>query len=232
MRRPVIFLTYSSPPDMAYPIKSQNILRFAAVLLICLSSQASAGIQEDFIWAVERGNLSEVSRLLEKGANPDLPNKEGYTPLMIAAQEKNLKMAELLIEVGAKLDLRNRFGETAIMLASYQGFTEMVKLLYIRGAEINHGGWNPLIYAASGGHLDTLRVLLGGGADINSTSDNGSTALMMAVRGNHLKAVSFLLNHGADPRIANEQGDNALSWAEKREHGEIADFLKSYAKSK
>lgn len=232
MQRRTIFLTYSNFPDMRYPINSQSMLRISAALLFCLSSTVFAGIQEDFIWAVERGNISEVSRLLEKGANPNLPNKEGYTPLMIAAQEKNLKMAELLVEVGAKMDLRNRFRETAIMLASYQGFTEMVKLLYIRGAEINHSGWNPLLYAASGGHLDTLRVLLGGGADINSTSDNGSTALMMAVRGNHLQAVSFLLNLGADPRIINEQGDTALSWAEKREHGEIADYLKRHAKPK
>lgn len=232
MRRLTIFLTYLNFPNMAYPINLQTILRFAAVLFILLSNNVSAGIQEDFIWAVERGNLSEVSRLLEKGANPNLPNKEGYTPLMIAAQEKNFKMAELLIEVGTQLDLRNHFGETAIMLASYQGLTEMVKLLYIRGAEINHGGWNPLIYAASGGHLDTMRVLLGGGADINATSDNGSTALMMAVRGNHLKAVSFLLSHGADPKITNEQGDNALSWAEKREHAEIANFLRNYGNSK
>ena len=77
---------------MAYLLKSYRLPLYAAALLACLSFQASAGVQEDFIWAVEKGNLSDVSRLLEKGANPDTSNREGYTPLMIAAKEKNLKL--------------------------------------------------------------------------------------------------------------------------------------------
>ena len=136
-----------------------------------------------------------------------------------------------MIHAGAKLNIRNRYGETAIMLASYHGQTEMVRQFYIRGAEINHNGWNPLIYAASGGHLETIRLLLTAEANINSTSDNGTTALMMAVRGNHFDTVTFLLYNGADPNIKNEHGDNALNWAEKRNHQNIVKFLKSHGVS-
>lgn len=150
---------------------------------------------------------------------------------MVAAQTSNLKLAQSLIDAGANLNIRNKFGETAIMLASYQGQTEMVKQLYLKGAEINHGGWNPLLYAASGGHVETIRLLLNAEVDINSTSDNGTTALMMAVRGNHSDAVSLLLHNGADPSIKNEQGDNALNWAEKRDHQAIVKLLKSHGVS-
>ena len=151
---------------------------------------------------------------------------------MVAAKTGNLKLAQFLIDAGAKLNIRNRLGETAIMLASYQGQTEMVKQFYIKGAEINHSGWNPLLYAASGGHVDTIRLLLNAEADMNATSDNGTTALMMAVRGNHLDAVALLLHNGSDPGIKNEQGDNALNWAEKRDHQDIAKLLKTHGVSK
>ena len=190
-------------------------LRFLSVLIAAivffLSTKVSAGVQDDFFWAIDKDNLSQVSELIKKGANPDVLNAEGYTSLMVAAKTGNLKLAQFLIDAGAKLNIRNRLGETAIMLASYQGQAEMVKQFYIKGAEINHSGWNPLLYAASGGHADTIRLLLNAEADINATSDNGTTALMMAVRGNHLDAVSLLLHSGADPGIKNEQNDNALS---------------------
>lgn len=205
-------------------------LLFYLWMTLCLlffSLRAHADIQRNLIWALEKGNLYEVSRLLNKGADPNIPNPEGYTPLMMAAQLHNAKLAELLMDAGANIHARNRFGETAIMLASYHGQTEMVKQLYIRGAEINHSGWNPLLYAATGGHLDTIQLLLKGGADINAVSDNGSSALMMAVRNNHSDAVALLLKLGADPTIKNEQGDNALTWAEKREFQDIVKFLKN-----
>ena len=214
------------------PVSSRFLSVLIATILFLLPLKVLADIQDDFFWSIDKGNLSEASKLLKKGANLDVPNNEGYTPLMVAAQASNLQLAQFLIDAGANLNIRNKYGETAIMLASYHGQTEMVRQFYIKGAEINHRGWNPLLYAASGGHLDTIKLLLLGEANINSTSDNGTTALMMAVRGNHLDAATLLLDNGADPGIKNEQGDNALSWAEKRDHQNIVKLLKSHDVSK
>lgn len=75
-------------------------------------------------------------------------------------------------------------------------------------------------------------LLLSGGADINSATDNGTTALMMAARENHLDTVALLLENGADLTVENEHGDNALAWAEKQNHQSIVKFLKNYGKSK
>lgn len=214
------------------PVSSWLLSVFTATVLFSLPLQVFAGVQDDFFWAIDKGNLSEASKLLKKGAHPDVPNNEGYTPLMVAAQTHNLQLAQFLMDAGANLNIRNKYGETAIMLASYHGQTDMVRQFYVKGAEINHHGWNPLLYAASGGHLDTIKLLLLGEANINATSDNGTTALMMAVRGNHLDAATLLLDNGADPGIKNEQGDNALSWAEKRDHQNIVKLLKRHDASK
>ncbi len=196
------------------------------------SSNIRAGVQDDFFWAVEKGNTTQAAEWLKKGASIDAPNAEGYTPLMVAAQTSNLQMAQFLVETGANPNIRNRYGETAVMLASYHGQTDMVRLLHLKGADIHHDGWNPLLYAAFNGHLDTIRWLLDSKANINALSDNGTTPLMMAVRGNHRDAVALLLSKGADPTIKNEQGENALIWAEKRDHQSIVKLLKSQNQSK
>ena len=204
---------------------------FAACLLgvasLCLPSMAAAGINEDLRRAVEDNNISDITRLLAKGVDPNSPDEQGNTLFMVVVRQKNTALADLLINAGAKLNLRNKHGETAIMLASYSGLRDIVEKLYIKGAEINHKGWNPLIYAATGGHAKIITLLLDGGVQINSTSPNGTTALMMAVRGNHSDAVKALLKNGADPNIRNEAGGTALKWALAKNRDGIVELLKS-----
>lgn len=194
---------------------------------LCQPSIAAAGVYEDLRWAVEDNNISDVTELLAKGADPNTPDEDGNTLLIVAIRHKNAKLADVLVNAGAKLNLRNNYGETAIMLASYNGLRDIVEKLYVKGAEINHNGWNPLIYAATNGHVDIVQLLLGGGVQINATSENGTTALMMAARSNHSDAVKVLLKNGADPNIRNESGGTALKWALARNYHDVVELLKS-----
>jgi ankyrin repeat protein len=203
---------------------------FAACLVLaaglCQPSIAAAGAYEDIRWAVEDNNISDLRKLLARGADPNTPDEHGNTLLMMSIRQKNPALVDLLVDAGAKLNLRNKYGETAIMLASLNGLRGIVEKLYIKGAEANHDGWNPLIYAATNGHADIIQLLLSGGVQVNSTSENGTTALMMAARGNHSDAVKILLKNGADPNIRNESGGTALKWALARKHHEVAELLK------
>jgi ankyrin repeat protein len=208
---------------------SRKSLSVACLLLtasLCQPPIAAAGVYEDLRSAVEDGHTSDVTKLLARGADPNTPDERGNTLLMLAVRHKNARLVDLLIDAGAKLNLRNKYGETAIMLASYNGLYNIVEKLYIKGAEINHPGWNPLLYAATAGHPKIVQLLLDGGAAINSTSENGTTALMMAARGNHSDTVKVLLKNGADPNISNELGGTALKWAVAREHHNTAELLK------
>lgn len=55
--------------------------------------------------------------LIEKKA--DINNKEdnGFTPLMLAAMRGNIQVAALLLEKGADMNAVNKFGKTALQLA-------------------------------------------------------------------------------------------------------------------
>lgn len=209
---------------------SRKLFLLAGLVLVASLSQhrlAIGGVYEDLRGAAEQNHTSDIAKLLARGADPDTPDESGNTLLMIAVRHKNAELVDLLVNAGAKLNLRNRHGETAIMLASYKGLGNIVHALYVNGAEINHKGWNPLLYAASGGHARIIELLLEGGVPVNATSDNGTTPLMMAARGNHLEAAKVLLKNGADPNLRNEWGKTALDWALSKKNTEFAELLRS-----
>jgi hypothetical protein len=145
-------------------------------------------------------NVKGVPGIGEKGAR-DLIGTYGSLDALLAA--------------GAKVNIRNAYGDSAIMVAAINGHLGIVKKLFARGAAINHPGWTPLIYAATGGHADVARYLIDAGADVNAASPNGTTALMMAVRGGHAAVVDLLLAKRADVAHRNDAGATALAWARR-----------------
>ena len=68
------------------------------------------------------------------------------------------------------------------------------------------GGLTALIFAAREGDLDTAKVLLDGGADINQTTNYGWTPLLTAVNNRHYALAKMLLERGANPNLANRGG--------------------------
>lgn len=72
-----------------------------------------------------RGNKGIAKLLIDKGANLDLQEDEGFTALMLG----DMDLVKLLEDKGANLDLQNNEGNTALMLASYRGDKDIVKLL-------------------------------------------------------------------------------------------------------
>ncbi|MBI5580109.1 MAG: ankyrin repeat domain-containing protein [Deltaproteobacteria bacterium] len=77
-----------------------------------------------------------VRLLLDAGANPDIANLLGITPLMYGAPYRNSKICQILIEYGANLDLTDVYGMTALMVATLSGHEGIVQKLIKAGADI------------------------------------------------------------------------------------------------
>src|SRR5262249_37444843 len=110
-----------------------------------------------------------VELLLKKGADVNASNKFGARPLHRAAT--NYEKAKLLIDVGADVKAKTKSGKTVLLLAARKyGNSQTAKLLLDKGAdakERNDSGVNPIQVAAYGGDLDTLKLLVEAGADVN-----------------------------------------------------------------
>jgi ankyrin repeat protein len=113
-----------------------------------------------------------------------------------------------------------------MMLAALNGHVGIAKALRVKGAGVDGSGWTPLIYAATGGHDDIVRWLLGEGADVNAASPNGTTALMMAVRENRYSTAILLIARGANVNHRNENGASALDWAKRANDQAMIERLK------
>ena len=73
------------------------------------------------------------------------------------------------------------------------------------------GGTTALIHAVREGHLETVKVLLDNGADINQPSaGDKTTPLLSATINGYFDLALELLKHGADPRLASTAGTTPL----------------------
>ena len=87
------------------------------------------------IVAISRRDEDWAMFLLQQGADPNLAERDGDTPLIAAARVGFTGAVEPLIELGAKVDETNRMGETALIVAVQQRHAPIVRLLLAAGAD-------------------------------------------------------------------------------------------------
>ena len=194
-----------------------NYIKKAIYLVVFAGvSLANAGSYEDFFTAIRQDNAGKVQELLTRGFDANTIDPKGLSGLYIALTEPSPKAAQVLI-VWPKTDVNklNPKGESPLMMAAIKGYPELAQRLIKKGADINKTGWTPLHYAASGGQLAIISLLLENSAYIDAESPNGTTPLMMAAMYGTPSAVKLLLQEGADPQLKNQQGLTALQFAER-----------------
>ena len=178
------------------------------------TSSSFAGSYEDFFLAIKNDEVKVISSLLIRGFDPNTVDLNGEPAILNTLRHGSLKSFELIAkQPKLKLNVFNSHGESALMLLCLKGELELAKMLITRDADINHPGWTPLHYAATGGHAAIIQLLLDESAYIDAESPNGTTPLMMAARYGNEKAVQLLLNEGADHQLKNQLGLTALDFA-------------------
>ncbi len=206
------------------------LVLFAASAVFSL---AAAGMKEDFFRAMHSDNASVVRELIEHGFNPNTRDEHGQVGLLIAMNEPSPRVIDVLIEAPqTNVSLTNRQGESALMLACLRGQMDLVKKLLARDAAVNKTGWTPLHYAAAGGHVDIIRLLLENYAFIDAESPNGTTPLMMAAGYGNDAAVKLLLDEDADTQMRNQQGMSAADFALRANRTTAAKMISSAIRAK
>lgn len=207
--------------------KRSRLLIALALGASLLAPAAMGAAYDDFIQAIKNSKPAEVVALLRRGMDPNSVDPTGQPVLHMAAREGNLEVVQALVQAGANIDKRNAFKETPIMLACITGSAKIVEYLLSKEAQINQPGWTPLLYAATNGQNEIVKLLIENHAYIDSSAPNGSTPLMMAVRGGHISTAQLLLEEGADPSIKNENGESAESWAEMAKQTDLAALIRT-----
>ena len=171
-------------------------------------------------------DIEAVRILLKAGADPNLQDSSGDTPLFCVWPDKksNVEAAKLLVKYGADPTIRNDDGETPFTRIFTQeemgpGSWELAQLYLNNGAPVdtlNEYGHTPLAECCLNQNKDHFlnmmcRILIYDGADVNFQDENGRTPLMYAAEYPHSQIVKDLLENGADTSLEDKNGNTALS---------------------
>ncbi len=143
-----------------------------------------------------RENSMKVFELLLNASGIDIEAKatNGDTALMIASYKGNKHAVQALIAKGAEV---NRPGWTPLHYAAAIGNNEIVQILLDRSAYIDAESPNkttPIMMAARGGHIYTVKLLLDEGADATLKNELGMTAIDFAEK-HEFKDIAEGLTH-------------------------------------
>lgn len=169
-----------------------------------------------------------VKDLIAKGANVNLCDDEGMSPLYLACFSEhtetvkillgnradvnnpsplcimcefgNAEIVRILLNNGADVNLCNYEGISPLVFACYNEHTEIIKILLEHGADVNKA--SPLCIMCKSGNSEIVRILLNNGANVNLCDDKGRSPLFLACYSNHNEIVKILLDNGADVNIS------------------------------
>jgi len=136
------------------------------------------------------GRVSVVTELFAvPQVDINLPNNDGWTPLMLASSRGHCETVHLLSRHPTQRLQPNKFrngGNTALIQACIAGFLDVVRLLLeLPGIEVNrhnNGHMTPLHIAVESGHVDVVRCLLCvPGVDIRYPNKRGKAPLDTAM---------------------------------------------------
>lgn len=182
-----------------------------------------------FLKAINDGNLQKVKKLAK--SKPFLINKDdkyGFTPLFKSIEKRRTEISVFLIENGADLNcqvsayswyaLKENFrGDhlyleddfkypigTPLLSAMYYD-QKLIPLLIKKGADVNKTmalfERKPLHYAAKLGNIETVKLLIEAGADLNPKDLQQRTPLCYASESENSEIIELLIKNGADPNI-------------------------------
>ena len=192
----------------------KRLIMTAVGVLVLQSALADVPLVD----AIRQGQRDVALELIEQGADVNLAQPDGTTPLHWAAYKLDVPLVQALLARGAKPDAMNRYGASPIAEAVKAAQPALVKLLLDAGSDVeapNGDGQSLLMLAARTGSVEIAKLLVERGADVNAREAwRDQTALMWAAEGAFGELVQFLIDHGADVRAraaANDWGAQITS---------------------
>lgn len=177
--------------------------------------------------AILANDLEKVKQLIAQGADVNIRDSRGNTPLLQAVLMGRLSFVEVLISAGADINAKSPSGRIPLDVAKRRRRTDVVEVLTRAAQEQANVENKPsqdsspfdsqepkqltsLHRAAAEGDLEWVKELLESGAAINAKNERGLTALHRAINRGKRQIVELLLDKGADVNAKDDKGFTPL----------------------
>jgi len=177
--------------------------------------------------ATHTGGVEKVKLLLEHGASLEEVTPDNENALFFCVSNDHVEVLSLLLSRGIDIQLLDDDKNSALMKASVSGATKCVQILLNAGVDpfIENYVQSSAIDEAT--NIETVKILVEYGADVNRINGQGYSVLMNAVETQDYSFVKALLEFGVDPN-ASSTGETALFLAVRSDNKKIAAILMAH----
>jgi quinoprotein dehydrogenase-associated probable ABC transporter substrate-binding protein len=168
---------FEARPDLASPdqvVTQEKLERWLA---------EGADLSQELSNAIDANAADRVKFLVEKGADVNKPDPQGWTPLLNAARQRKDNIIKLLVELGADVNKADASGLTPLIAAAMRDHVPSIEVLLENGADIEEPGpqgFRPLALSIAESKYEAAKALMDGGADVSVASgEDGLTPLMV-----------------------------------------------------
>ncbi|XP_061126287.1 ankyrin repeat and EF-hand domain-containing protein 1a isoform X1 [Syngnathus typhle] len=187
--------------------------------------------------AVSSNNQDLTRFLLSLRAHPDIQNKKGHTPVMLATQLGNDGIVKMLADHDADMSLQDDEGQGVLFYCIYptKRHTRCLETVLEYQADVNN-------VSSQGSHVFQLmcqhaedcahmcQMMLEKGANPNASDEKtGVTALMEACKAGSLELVREILKRGANPNALDLKRMTAVHYAAMGGFFEVIVLLSAFS---
>jgi len=200
-------------------------------------------INQELANAIIAKDADRVRFLIKKGADVNVRDSGGFSPLDAAARNRIASLVEILIDAGADPNSADVDGFFPLLHAINRNHVPTVEMLASKGADLNKRNKQditPLSWAIGDGKFFAAKALIDAGADVNMASGHENVTPLMVVAtqlaantrsGNlaqgpqPLDLARMLIDKGAEVNAVSKDGVTALMIAAGHNNAPILGLL-------
>jgi len=197
------------------------------------SSAESKGYTGIFA-AAASGDVSASRAALESGADVDVRDAHGRTPLHVAAFGGKHAIMRLLVAAGADPNALEQDRYDIVTIAAVANDVPTLEAALALGGKATNVtsryDGTALIAAAHLGHVEVVRILIGAGAPLDHVNNLGWTALIESIvlgdgGPRHTETLKLLVDAGANLNLPDGNGHSPRALARSRGYARMVEIL-------
>ncbi|MFA5950898.1 MAG: quinoprotein dehydrogenase-associated putative ABC transporter substrate-binding protein [Hyphomicrobium sp.] len=151
-------------------------------------------LNQELANAVLAGDVARMTWLIEKGADVNKRDGQGYTALQSAARNRRAELISVLLAYRAEIDLTDSDGYTALHHAVLRNHPQTIAALAKRGASLDARtptGYTPLALAIIEDQYKAAMALIEAGAPVETAVGDARLTPLMLTAGKEARRLSL-----------------------------------------